>query len=266
MQELIEPINLRELFALRYQVYCVERSFLSPNEYPNGEESDPFDASAVHFAALDRAGKVLGSVRLVQHTEEFGFPYQEHCRNIFPGAKELPTVDAAEISRLVVSKMNLRRLEDQNSDFIDIAQSAQLAFLASERRSGSGSEMIVLGLYKAIYQYCLDSGITYWYAAMERSLVRLLARYGVSFYPIGPKTDYFGPVIPHCVSLTSLQSSVGQLSEKLLDWFNDPEPNSRNGIRVIRLTSQSHRGAKTNWPRYVPEPLGALQNHLCLTT
>ena len=85
MQAQFEIKDLRELFALRYQVYCVERRFLAGDEYPNGEESDLFDAAAVHFAAVDRAGKVLGSVRLVQHTPGIGFPYQEHCQESFPG-------------------------------------------------------------------------------------------------------------------------------------------------------------------------------------
>ena len=250
MLNLTAPNHLRELFALRYQVYCVERGFLSQDEYPNGEESDPFDAGAVHFAAVDRVGKVLGSVRLVQHTPEFGFPYQEHCRNLFAGAKELPVEGAAEISRLVVSKSNLRRLEDRDADFIDTTLTGHSVFRGSERRSSSRCEAIVLGLYKAMYQYCLEAGITHWYAAMERSLIRLLARYGVSFSPIGPITDYFGPVIPHCVSLASLQGSVGRLSEQLLDWFNDPEPERINDIRVIRLTTVSQYGATLHSPNH----------------
>jgi len=105
----IEVKQVRELFALRYQVYCIEKGFLAKEEYPNGEESDPFDAGAVHFAAVDRAGEVVGSVRLVPHTPGIGFPYQEHCRNLFSGGKELPIENAAEISRLLVSKSYLRR-------------------------------------------------------------------------------------------------------------------------------------------------------------
>ncbi len=250
MQAQFEIKDLRELFALRYQVYCVERRFLAGDEYPNGEESDLFDAAAVHFAAVDRAGKVLGSVRLVQHTPGIGFPYQEHCQDLFPGEAELPIKDAVEISRLVVSKIHLRRSEDRDADFIDATAMRRSPCLGAERRSSSRCEAIVLGLYKARYQYCLEAGIKHWYAAMERSLVRLLARYGVSFSPIGPVANYFGSVIPHCVSLTSLQGSVGRLSEQLLDWFNDPEPDLSNGIQVIRLTTASQYGAKANLPNH----------------
>ena len=253
MSDQYDSNQLRELFALRYQVYCVERGFLSQENYPNGEESDPYDATAVHFAAVDRSGKLLGSVRLVRHTPGIGFPFQNYCRDTSPGARELPVDDAMEISRLVVSKALLRRFEDRDSDFIDATATARLSPTGVERRSRSRCEWIVLGLYKAMYQYCVEAGINHWYAAMARSLVRLLSRYGVSFSPIGPVVDYFGPVIPHCVSLTSLQGGVGRLSKELLDWFNDPKADSGNAIRIVRVTAPSYYSAtiigmpQTDW-------------------
>ena len=248
MSDQYDSNQLRELFALRYQVYCVERGFLSQENYPNGEESDPYDATAVHFAAVDRSGKLLGSVRLVRHTPGIGFPYQNYCRDTSPGARELPVDDAMEISRLVVSKALLRRFEDRDSDFIDTAATARLSPTGVERRSSSRCEWIVLGLYKAMYQYCVEAGINHWYAAMERSLVRLLKRYGVIFFPIGPEADYFGQVTPHCVSLSSLQDSVPKLSAQLADWFRNPEPNLGDGIRVIRLTTEPQYGAVAKLP------------------
>ncbi len=232
--------QLRELFALRYQVYCVERGFLSQENYPNGEESDSYDSAAVHFAAVDHNGKVLGSVRLVRHMPGIGFPFENYCRDTSLGACGLPVEDAMEISRLVVSKTLLRRSEDRDSDFIDATGSGRLAPTRLERRSRPRCEWIVLGLYKAMYQYCLEAGITHWYAAMERSLVRLLKRYGVIFAPIGPEADYFGQVTPHCVSLSSLQDSVSRLSGQLADWFRNPEPDLGDGIRVMRLTTEPH--------------------------
>lgn len=235
----IEPNPLKELFALRYQVYCVERRFLSQDEYPDGEESDAFDSSAVHFAAIDHAKRILGSVRLVINLPGIGFPYQEYCRNLFLGANELPTENAAEISRLVVSKTLFRRLEDRDTDFIDTTATGKISFDSSDRRRSSRCETIVLSLYKAMYQYSLEVGITHWYATMERSLVRLLARYGVSFPPIGPVADYFGPVIPHCIGLANLQKSVGQFSAPLLAWFDNQDADFDNGVRVIQLAAPS---------------------------
>ena len=232
--------QMRELFALRYQVYCVERGFLAQENYPNGEESDAHDAAAVHFAAFDPDGKVIGSVRLVRHTPGTGFPFQSYCRETSPGACGLPVEDAVEISRLVVSKTLLRRCDDRDSDFIDATGSRRLPPMGIERRSRSRCEWIVLGLYKAMYQHCLEAGINHWYAAMERSLVRLLKRYGVDFLPIGPAADYFGQVIPHWVSLSSLQNSVPKLNGELADWFKNTEPHLGNGIRVMRVTTQPH--------------------------
>ena len=241
--------QLRELFALRYQVYCVERGFLSQENYPNGEESDSYDAAAVHFAAVDHNGKVLGSVRLVRHMPGIGFPFENYCRDTSPGTGGLPVKDAMEISRLVVSKTLLRRSEDRDSDFIDATASGRLAPTRIARRSRC--EWIVLGLYKAMYQYCLDAGINHWYAAMERSLVRLLKRYGVIFFPIGPEADYFGQVTPYCVSLSSLRDSVPKSSRQLFDWFRNPEPDLGDGIRVMRLTTEPQLPRNRNgaWPK-----------------
>ena len=243
--------QLRELFALRYQVYCVERGFLSQENYPNGEESDSYDAAAVHFAAVDQNGKVLGSVRLVRHMPGIGFPFENYCRDTSLGACGLPVEDAMEISRLVVSKTLLRRSEDRDSDFIDATGSGRLAPTRIERRSRPRCEWIVLGLYKAMYQYCLEAGVTHWYAAMERSLVRLLKRYGVIFFPIGPEADYFGQVTPYCVSLSSLRDSVPKSSRQLFDWFRNPEPDLGDGIRVMRLTNEPQlpRSCNGAWPK-----------------
>ena len=241
--------QLRELFALRYQVYCVERGFLSQENYPNREESDSYDATAVHFAAVDHNGKVLGSVRLVRHMPGIGFPFENYCRDTSLGAGELPVKDAMEISRLVVSKTLLRRSEDRDSDFIDATASSRLTPTGIERRSRC--EWIVLSLYKAMYLYCLEAGITHWYAAMERSLVRLLKRYGVIFFPIGSEADYFGRVTPYCVSLSSLRDSVPKSSQQLFDWFRNPEPDLGNGIRVMRLTNEPQlpRSRNGTWPK-----------------
>jgi N-acyl amino acid synthase of PEP-CTERM/exosortase system len=232
-----ETTPLRQLFALRYQVYCVERGFLSQDEYPEGEESDSFDLNAVHFAAIDQAERVLGSVRLVYNVPGLGFPYQGYCRDLFLGSRELPTENAAEISRLVVSKDFCRRLEDRDSDLLRLRSGNHRA--DAERRHSSQRKKIVLSLYKAMYQYSLETGINYWYATMEQSLVRLLTRFGVRFFPIGPTSDYFGPVIPHCIKVTDLQDSVERFSAPLFTWFNETGDDIDAAIRVVQVTASS---------------------------
>ena len=45
--------------------------------------------------------------------------------------------------------------------------------------------------------------LTHWVVAREPSLQRLVSSFAVPFRPIGPLTDYYGPVAPYLVELRS---------------------------------------------------------------
>ncbi len=198
---------LQALLALRYQVFCVERGFLAAEAYPLRQEHDEFDPWAEHFAVLDAAGSVVGSARLVPHLPRRGFPFQSRCRRLHPDPASLPVDQALEVSRLVVSR---QRRHDE----------------------------IVLRLYRAMYQHSKRMGVTHWYAAMEKSLVRLLARYGVAFTAIGPEVDYYGRVTPYLASLADLETSVRREHPHLCSWFKSAE--EAGAFRVVRLDSTSN--------------------------
>jgi len=51
---------------------------------------------------------------------------------------------------------------------------------------------VVLGLFKGVVQMSADHGISHWYAAMESSLSRLLARFGIHFAAMGSEVTYHG--------------------------------------------------------------------------
>jgi N-acyl amino acid synthase of PEP-CTERM/exosortase system len=74
-------------------------------------------------------------------------------------------------------------------------------------------------LYRAMFQYSRENGIRYWYAAMERSLARLLGRYGFDFTPIGPQVDYYGPVTVYMADLRALEEKVSVADPALFKWF-----------------------------------------------
>jgi hypothetical protein len=54
-----------EIFKLRYDIYCLERSFLRADEFPEGIELDAFDNCSRHFAAYTLDELLIGTVRLV---------------------------------------------------------------------------------------------------------------------------------------------------------------------------------------------------------
>lgn len=212
------PEYLSDSFALRYEVYCNERQFLNPEIYPSKLEMDQYDNHAIHIGGINQDGVMIGTVRLVLPSS-IGFPLFEHCE-LFPEYRYLADKQAqqtaAEISRLAISKHYRRRQNDGlfglefQSDF-DNAESG-------ERRSQSQTSgdvphrrskpEIILGLYKSMYQASKRQGITHWFAAMEKTLLRLLHRFNFDFTPIGPELDYYGPVVPYIATISEVEEAV----------------------------------------------------------
>jgi N-acyl amino acid synthase of PEP-CTERM/exosortase system len=211
---------LQESYALRYQVYCLERSFLKKEDYPSHRETDQFDTSSAHFGALNKNGMLVGSVRLVL-AQAKPFPLSEHCQLFDEYKKCLDPSNpdfqkTAEISRLVVSKNYRRRKGDGLYGLSGLNPSEQKkqtqAELKEERRR---RPEIVMGLYKNMYQYSKRNGITHWLVAMEKTLFRLLTYSHFCFKEIGPKIDYYGPVRPYYASLDDVERNVIEKNPKL---------------------------------------------------
>jgi N-acyl-L-homoserine lactone synthetase len=165
-----------ESHRLRYQVYCIERRFLNPEDYPDEREYDEFDRHSLHLGVVDEEGALLATARLVK-VNMIGLPLFRHCR-IYPRESELyqESTRVAEISRLCVSR--------------------------SVRRRHIGTASVAINLYRAIYQASKRHGFTHWLVATEPSLQRLLASLKVPFREVGPATDYYGPVAPYLVDLS----------------------------------------------------------------
>ncbi len=200
---------------MRFQVYCLECNFLSPDDYPDGVETDEHDESAAHFYAFDHEEQLVGYVRLVKPCAAARFPFQQHC-DLSSGVELPPPAMAAEISRLMVRKDYRRRQSDGLSGVT--AQQNAAAFSGDRRHQAPG---VLLNLYRQMYQYCLDHDIRFWYAAMEKPLARSLAQLGFGFIPIGPATDYYGPVAPYLGDLRRLEQQVQQRDAALLHWLLD---------------------------------------------
>jgi N-acyl amino acid synthase of PEP-CTERM/exosortase system len=69
---------------------------------------------------------------------------------------------------------------------------------------------IILGLMRALVQMSMDYGITDWLAVMEPSLLRLLARFGIDFTPLGPLVEYHGLRQPCHVNFDRLLEQIRQ--------------------------------------------------------
>ncbi len=205
--------DLEKTYRIRYQVYCLERGFLPPEIYPDGSESDVYDERSLHFLASHVSGQEAGTARLAMNGP-LGLPMAAHCE-LDPAYRFIADPDHpalaryAEISRLAVSKAFRRREGDSffgTPPRRDRSQSGGvIAFY-----SPNDAPEIVSGIYRMIYQDSKRLGITHWVVAMERSLSLMLKRMGLAFTPIGPETDYYGPVRPYVAEIAEIERHVSR--------------------------------------------------------
>jgi len=212
----------REIFALRYEVYCLECGFLDRSHYKDGLESDEYDGGSTHFTAHNLANELVGSLRLVHAPLSLGFPFERHCKALFASIGLPPREQCGEVSRLVVRSDYRRRVGDSLAGVPQEFLANGSVGVSIRRAPGnrrSNSPELLLGLYRELYQYSLEHGVRYWYAAMERSLARALARFQFVFVPIGMEVDYYGPVTPYLADLRDMENRLEESNPALLAWF-----------------------------------------------
>jgi N-acyl-L-homoserine lactone synthetase len=190
-----DPRLMDESHQLRYQVYCLERRFLDPDDYPDQRERDEFDRHSLHLGVVDAGGSLLATARLVK-VNVAGLPLFRHCR-IYPRESELyqETTRVAEISRLCISRGLSRR--------------------------HIGKSSVAIQLYRAIYQASKRNGLTHWLVATQPSLQRLLTSLRVPFRAVGPLVDYYGPVAPYLVDLSEWDRVIASRTLPALHSFLD---------------------------------------------
>jgi N-acyl-L-homoserine lactone synthetase len=166
--------DLEKIYRLRYEVYCLEKKFLSAENYPDGLESDEYDQHSIHFIAEETSvNRVVGVVRLVLNSS-LGFPIEKHFNLTRPIKSPANTV---EISRLIVHK---------------------------EFRYQS--VYILMGFSKEIYLYSRSNSIDDCFAVIEDPLLRLFMRMGLPFIAVGDRNWYFNSTnLPVMLSIAATE-------------------------------------------------------------
>lgn len=211
-----------ELFKLRYDVYCIERAFLNPDDSYDGMEFDDYDDCATHFAAYTMDESLIGTVRLVMPRAPRAFPYELHC-STFDAFAMPPHAQCAEISRLAVKRTHRRRRADSVIGIPGFAQqrAPHMVLLPEVERRSTNSPMLLLGMYREMYRHSRTRGIRYWFAAMERALAHSLEKMGFRFQAIGPVADYYGEVTPYMLDLGELMPKLAESNPPLGAWFDE---------------------------------------------
>jgi N-acyl amino acid synthase of PEP-CTERM/exosortase system len=234
-----------DIFKLRHQIYCLECAFLHPEQYVDGMELDDYDNVSTHFAAYTLDEKLVGAVRLVHPQEPKPYPFELHCE-VFSDFKMPDRSEAAEISRLVIKKSHRRRRADSVLGIPGFTPDEPQIDPSVDRRDRT-SPMLLLGMYREMFRHSQETGIRYWYAAMERSLAHALKKMGFRFTPIGPEANYYGAVTPYILDLHDLWRKLGTGNPALAAWFSERQPvvthTHPSWVHVVR---QQELGADIN--------------------
>ncbi len=237
--------DLKDIYRLRYKIYCYEWGFEKPENHPDEIVTDVYDNYALHFAVKDDMQKTVGAISLILHSSE-GFPTEKYCElNI--NRDELPRDSIAEISRLVIHRDYRRRVEDKyiygpdeerrsigsfnyasnysnNLSYVRRADD-KYKHKGARRPSESYSERrkrheVVINLYKAIYRESKRRNITHWYAVMTKGIVALLYKFGFIFKEIGDPVDYHGIRTPYLGDMTTIENEIMQEHPELYEELN----------------------------------------------
>lgn len=224
------PEKLREVFGIRYRVYCQEFGYEPLDAFPNQEETDEFDASSLHALVIHKSsGLAAGCVRMVrplQGDSTGTLPFEKNCA----GSLDLKLIDGlevqrervCEISRLAVDGAFRRRSGEELTRYgviegLDCSQ--------QERRTFS---MIAVTCFLAATALTDISSNTHVFAMMEPFLPRLLERSGIVFQRVGADIDYHGLRAPYFITTqsalenmrTDLKELYSQVHQRISAGYN----------------------------------------------
>ncbi|MEX2628675.1 MAG: PEP-CTERM/exosortase system-associated acyltransferase [Tistlia sp.] len=187
-----------EAFALRYQVYCLEKGFEDPAVNPLGLECDAFDGRSLHCLLRHReTGIPVGTARLIRPNPlKLGasWPIQQICRDPRLFDEDLlPAASTAEVSRFCLSTAARARI-----------QAACRRSADTDETEGRLAPYTILGLIRGLLMLSLEQGITHWTLVVEPALLRLLGRMGMQFTKLGPIVEYHGRRQPCCTEIAAL--------------------------------------------------------------
>jgi len=227
-------------FRIRYQVYCVERSFEDQCAFPDQMETDEYDLHSVQTLLRCKAsGQYPGMVRLVLPNPvdpNTPLPMERFCQSGMQASgidlSSIPRESLAEVSRFSISK-ELKNL---------CSNKPAISLVGAERaqdEEGVDTRMmphITLGLFAGIVRMSAQNNITHWLSVMEPTFLRFLTRYGIYFQKTGPVVDYHGRRQPAVASIDSVLSGIYTHRKdawEIITDFGNVWPLSRNARHFV---------------------------------
>ena len=223
IQRAKSPDILKEIYRIRYGVYCKEFGFDLPSHH--GQERDEFDRYSSHCLLTHKtSGKKVGCIRVISLPEtanQIELPFITHCAgSLYPDQLNPSTInsdDICEISRVaVVSEFRRRPGEQSSKDGLagslktsneDIEQTRRFPYIAPS-------------LYLAAGALFLASHKKQIFVATEPRLVKNLSMLGVRFKQISELTDYHGQRAVYYFGRESIQEDINAMPSLLNGFFH----------------------------------------------
>ena len=206
----------REVFRLRFSVYCEELAYEDVNAFPDGEEHDDFDDDSQFALLRHRAtGRAAGCVRLIvtTHKPELHFPFESACAGrLDPKFNDPETFDrtrVGEISRLAIHQDFRRRKGESHTPE---GASEPQSHVDGNRRY----PLIAMGLFLSAAALAMNGGLEQVVVMMEPRLARLLTACGIRFTPVGEVIDHHGRRGPFQICPADLNHTLPPDSLELL--------------------------------------------------
>ncbi len=221
-------------FKLRYQVFCTETGYENPEDYPDGEEKDEWDANAAHFLVRARdSGRWVATMRIVL-PRSGRLPIEN--RTTLDDAGRALSGSSAEISRLCMVGHYRRRLQGRMVPCYNEKCSdprANLAWAEVELEKRRRTTEILRVLMDAAIAYSREQGIRHWYMLTTRALAKIAGHVlPMDLQQVGPACSHRGERYPF---LTDVHAIINRMAESVGDLFHDRAPSYRHYSDVVSL-------------------------------
>lgn len=191
--------QLKQVYGLRYRVYCDEFKYEREDRFPTREEVDEYDEFSLSCLVIHRkTGKPAACVRVIPATklsDDRLLPFEKASAdtlNRIIMEKLNPERKAiCEVSRLAVDSTFRRRSGETHTrlgelDSMDVSH--------QEKRTFS---LLAISVFLAAIATSDISGLHNMFAMMEAFLPRIMSRSGIHFHKIGDEIDYHGVRAPY---------------------------------------------------------------------
>jgi N-acyl amino acid synthase of PEP-CTERM/exosortase system len=202
---------------IRYQVFCLQRGYEDPANFPELEERDTWDTRSEHLMVRSKAdGRWVAASRIVLPSHR-GLPVHmfDSLEPEFQWRERRLSV--GEASRVCVIHGGERNAGkcDTNQPVVSMPD---IGFVSSREESE-----VLLGMIRAIIFRALERQLDHLYILVTRALARLLKRLGVVCEQAGREVEHRGLRAPYLIDLRKSRDAIAVRSRMTAELFSRPD-------------------------------------------